>query len=231
MKLKLKILLSGLILLAGIMTYLGSCKHDDTALPSGALNLDRGDASVGFKDGKSYFDKVHSNVNWSSPYLGEVSILTGRFNSFGFYKFNFEENNPDSIYFSAWVDLRTVNTSEPYRDGGCLQTNYFNSKVGDPAFIDTIATITSKKVVYSTTDRGYIVTADLYFHGVTKEVTCHLDLSGVLPDHEFSGNIYDVYGFTLKFSFLSQTDFGIEAGETADQVDVVCSANINHPKN
>ena len=227
MKLKTKIYLLSLALLVSMLGYFVSCKHDDTALPEGTLNLNRGNSSLTYDNVNTTFDKVHSNVNWSSPYLGEVSILTGRFNSFGFKTFNFVEDDPTKISFEAWVDLRAVNTSEPGRDGGCLQTTYFNSKVGDPAYIDTIATIKSKTVQLSTTDRGYIVTADLSFHGVTKEITGHLDLTGILPDHVFNGKTFDVYGFTLKFSFLSQTDFGVESGETADKVDVVCSANFN----
>lgn len=227
MKQNIKIYFLGLAVIIAYLGYVASCKHDDLALPEGTLNLNRGDASITFDNASTAFDKVHSNVNWSSPYLGAVSILTGRFNNFGFTKFKFVENNPDSIYFKAWVDLRTVNTSEPGRDLGCLQTT-FSSKVGDSTYIDTLATITSKKVVYSPTDRGYIVTADLKFRGITKEITAHLDFSGLLPDHVFRDKTFDVYGFTLKFSFLSQTDFDVEAGETADQVDVVCSANFNH---
>ena len=227
MKQNIKIYFLCLAVIIAYMGYVASCKHDDLVLPEGALNLQHGDASIGFNDGKTTFDKVHSNVNWSSPYLGEVSLLTGRFNMFGFKTFNFVENNPDSIYFDAWVSLTTVNTSEPARDGGCLQTNYFESKVGDAGYIDTLAEIKSTKVVYNTSDRGYIVTADLYFRGITKSITARLDYSGKTSE-TFNGSTFDVYGFGLTFSILSQTDFGVPTGETADQVDISCHANFNH---
>src|SRR5690349_11164508 len=128
MKQNIKIYLLGLAVIIACVGYVVSCKHDDLVLPEGTLNLERGDASIGFKDGKTVFDTAHSNVNWSTPYLGEVSILTGRFNVFGFNKFNFEENNPDSIYFEARVYLNSVNTGEPGRDTGCLQHTFGSYK-------------------------------------------------------------------------------------------------------
>jgi len=227
MKQNIKIYLLGLAVIIACVGYVVSCKHEDLVLPEGTLNLERGDARIGLNDGKTTFDKVHSNVNWSSPYLGEVSLLTGRFNMFGFKTFNFVENNPDSIYFDAWVYLTTVNTSEPGRDGGCLQSTFFESKMGDAGYIDTLAEIKSTNVVYSTTDRGYIVTADLYFRGVTKSVTAKLDYAGKATE-TFNGATFDVYGFDLKFSILSQTDFGVPTGETADKVDISCHANFHH---
>lgn len=227
MKQNIKIYLLALAVIIAYAGYIVSCKNDDLVLPEGTLNLVRGSASIGFSDGKTTFDKVHSNVNWSSPYLGEVSLLTGRFNSFGFKTFNFVEDNPDSIYFDAWVYLTSVNTSEPGRDAGCLQSTYFESKLGDAGFIDSVAEIKSTNVVYSTADRGYIVTADLHFRGITKSVTAHMDYSGKTTE-TFNGSTFDVYGFTLTFSILSQTDFGVPQGETSDNVDIICHANFHH---
>jgi hypothetical protein len=50
----------------------------------GGSNITRGTDHLGFNDGKTSFDKVHSNVNWTTPYLGAVGLLTGKFNTFGF---------------------------------------------------------------------------------------------------------------------------------------------------
>jgi len=229
MKLKLKIYLSGLILLAGVMTYLVSCTHDDITLPDGSSNgsnIVRGTENIGFKDGKTTFDKVHSNVNWSTPYLGEVSILTGRFNTFGFNKFNFQEDTPDSIYFEAYVYLNTVNTSEPGRDQGCLISTFGTSLAA--GYVDSnLAIIKSKGVAFSTTDKGYIVTADLTFHKVTKEITAKMDFAGKTTE-TFNGSTFDVYGFNLAFSILAKTDFGIQSTSIADNVDIKCGAAFKH---
>jgi polyisoprenoid-binding protein YceI len=227
MKQRNKIYLYGLAAVMAFLGYLVSCTHDDITLPEGSTsNIVRGTEDIGFQDGKTSFDKVHSNVNWSTPYLGEVSILTGRFNMFGFNSFNFEESTPDSIYFEAWVYLNTVNTGEPGRDQGCL-LHTFGTGAG-LEYVDTnLAIIKSKKVVFSTTDKGYIVTADLTFHRVTKEVTAKLDYAGKTSE-TFGGSTFDVYGLNLSFSILAKTDFGIESTSIGDNVDIKCGAAFKH---
>jgi len=228
MKLKMKIYLLSLALIVSMFGYLASCKHEDQILPSGsgASNIVRGTEAFGFKDGKTTFDKVHSNVNWSTPYLGEVSILTGRFNTFGFNSFNFDESNPDSIYFETYVYLNSVNTSEPARDQGCL-IGTFGTSTG-AAYIDSnLAILKSTKVEFSTTDKGYVVTADLTFHGVTKSITGKLDFAGKTSE-TFNGSTFDVYGLNLSFSILAQTDFGIESTSIADNVDIKSGAAFKH---
>jgi len=228
MKIKTKIYLSGLALIAGMVTYLAACTHDDIALPSNSngSKITRGTESIGFNDGKTSFDKVHSNVNWSTPYLGEVSILTGRFNTFGFNSFNFEESNPDSIYFEAYVYLNSVNTSEPGRDQGCL-LHTFGTAAGAEYIDSNLAIIKTKKVEFSTTDKGYIVTADLTFHAVTNEVTAKMDFAGKTSE-TFNGSTFDVYGFNLAFSIAAISDFGIESTSIADNVDIKCGAAFKH---
>jgi polyisoprenoid-binding protein YceI len=225
MKQKIKIYLAGLAVIIAFFGYVVSCTHKDIVLPDGSSNgskITRGTAKVSLTDSKTTFDKVHSNVNWSTAYLGEISILTGRFNTFGFNSFHFEESNPDSIYFEAYVYLNSVNTSEPRRDSGCLIGTFGTGK--GLAYVDTnLAIIRSKKVVFSATDKGYIVTADLIFHRATKEVTAKLDYVGKAEE-----STYDEYGFNLSFSFLSQTDFGIAPGETGDNVDIKCGAAFKY---
>jgi len=229
MKQKTKIYLSGLAVVIAFLGYVASCTHDDIVLPEGSSNgsnIVRGTEDIGFNDGKTSFDKVHSNVNWSTAYLGEVSILTGRFNTFGFNSFNFQEDTPDSIYFEAYVFLNSVNTSEPGRDQGCL-LHTFGTGPGLEDVDTNLAIIKSKKVEFSTTDKGYIVTADLTFHRVTKEITAKMDFAGKTSE-TFGGSTFDVYGFNLAFSILAKTDFGIESTSIADNVDIKCGAAFQH---
>ena len=204
-----------------LITQIVSCEHDDTIIPSGGgggSNITRGTENIGFKDGRTSFDKVHSNVNWATPFMGATGVLTGRFNTFGFDKFNFQEDNPDSIYFEAYVYLNSVNTSEPGRDGGCL-LGTFGTSAGAGKVDSNLATIKTKNVEFSTTDKGYIVTADFKFHGATKEVTAKMDYIG-------KNDTETEYGFHLSFSILAITDFGIQSSSIADGVDIKCSANF-----
>jgi len=213
-----------LAFLAGLtFTYFISCKHDDEIISSGGgggSNITRGTENIGFKDGKTTFDKVHSNVNWATPFMGTTGLLTGRFNTFGFNKFNFQEDKPDSIYFEAYVYLNSVNTGEPGRDGGCL-LGTFGTSAAAGNVDSNLAVIRSKKVVFSTTDKGYIVTADFKFHGVTKELTAKMDFIG-------KNAAATEYGYHLAFSILAISDFGIQSSSIADHVDIKCSANFAH---
>jgi len=225
MKLKMNTYLLGLALLTGLFlfTHVASCTHDDTVPPTGGgggSNITRGTDHLGFNDGKTSFDKVHSNVNWTTPYLGAVGLLTGKFNTFGFNSFNFYEDKPDSIYFEGYVYLNSVNTGEPGRDGGCL-LGTFGTSAGAGYVDSNLAIIKSKKVEFSTTDKGYIVTTDFTFHGVTQEITAKLDYVGKVNE----GSV-DVYGLQLAFSILAISDFGIQSTSIADNVDIKCAANF-----
>ena len=76
---------------------------------------------------------------------------------------------------------------------GCLLSTFVTSK--DAAYIDSnLANIKTKRVALSTTDKGYIVTADLTFHGVTNEVTAKMDFAGKTSE-TFNSSTFDVYGF------------------------------------
>ena len=214
-------LLVGALLLL-FVTYFSACKHDDLIVSGSGANIVRGNLRLGLSNSKVTHDKSHSNVNWSTAYAGGASQLTGRFNMFGFKTFEFAEDNKDSIMFEAWVRINTVNTSEPGRDTGCLQTTYgVNTKMLDePA---NLAIIKSKSVEYSTKDKGYFVKCDFTFHGVTKEVTAKLDYAGLVITGSGATLKY-VYGFDLSFSFLAKTDYLISSTSIADKVDINCNA-------
>jgi polyisoprenoid-binding protein YceI len=227
MKSKINVYLLTAAFLASLFTVANfvSCRHDNVVPPTGGSNgsnIERGDVKIGLTDGKTTFDKAHSNVNWSTPYLGAVAVLTGKFNTFGFNSFHFEESNADSIYFEAYVYLNSVNTGEPNRDGGCL-LGTFGTSAGLGYVDSNLAIIKTTKVELSTTDKGYIVTANFTFHGVTKSITAKLDYVGKTD----SGDS-EVYGLNLKFSILAISDFGIASTSIADNVDIGCSANFKH---
>ena len=221
MNLKAKISMISVTLILIFFMYIISCTHKDEIVPSGGGGgpINRGEQHI---DNGNGFDKAHSNVNWSTKYLGSVSALTGRFNTFHITRFKFWEENPDSIYFTADVWLNSVNTSEPARDGGCLLAT-FGTSAGAGDVDSNKAVITSKKVVFSTTDKGYIVTADLTFHGVTKEITAKMSYDGKAEQ-----GTTDTYGFSVDFSILAISDFGIVSTSIGDNVDIICNAAIKY---
>lgn len=219
---KNKILLALLAFITGY-GYLISCTHENDLLISVGPKIERGNLVLKFpSDGGLTFDKTHGNVNWETPYLGELSVLTGRFNKFGITTFNFDEANPANTNFEAWVWVNSVNTSEPGRDGGCLQTTFgtTTAMTDDPA---NVAIIKSKSIENSTSDKGYIVKFTMTFHGATKELTGKLMYDGVITTGE-GNTAKSAYGFSFDFQFLAKTDFGIVSNNIADNITVKCNA-------
>ena len=214
-------IIGGLIVIFSIIGYVVGCTHDDTVTSSNGSNIVRGNEKVSLTSTKTSFDKVHSNVNWATPYLGAVSQLTGRFDNFGFYSFEFDESNAAGIHFQAWVWLNSVNTSEPARDDGCLLST-FGTRNGLTTEDSNLAVITSTSVALSTTDKGYNVKADLKFHGVTKQVSVKMNYVG-----KTVSGANTVYGFSIQFQMLAKTDFLITSNSIADAVDVKCNAQMN----
>jgi polyisoprenoid-binding protein YceI len=209
------------VLLTGI-AYLAACTHSDAIIASSGTNIVRGTKTVSLTDPKVSFDKSHSNVGWETAYMGGLSILSGRFDTLGFTSFNFDEANPANTNFEAWVFVNRVNTSEPGRDKGCLQTTYgVNTTMTTEAA--NIAKVKTKSIELSTTDKGYIVKFDFTFHGVTKELTGKLDYDGMLVSGT-GATAKNVYGFSFAFQFLAKTDFAIVSTNIADKVDIKCNA-------
>ena len=209
---------TAMLVVVSFFGYIVGCTHDDELLTSQGPDIVRGTEKISLSTAGTTFDKVHSNVNWSSKYLGATSLLTGRFDNFGFDEFEFDEPNAAGISFTAWVWLNSVNTSEPGRDDGCL-LGTFGTEESFTDEEENLAILKSKSVELSTTDKGYNVVADLTFHGVTHEVTCKMTYDG----KTVSGST-DVYGFGLQFQFLAKTDFGIESNSVGDNAEVKCNA-------
>src|SRR6187431_585083 len=136
------------ILLSGY-AYMASCTRQDslivpieTSKPFSATRnnavLLPGSMTAG-NTNEWKLDKVHSNVMWSSNYVGAAGLLTGRFNQFGMAEVTdaaainysttgqpikdnawaFYENDPSKTFFNGYVQINTSNTGEPGRDGGC----------------------------------------------------------------------------------------------------------------
>jgi len=202
--------------------YIVSCTHDDEIISMAGPKIERGTQMLSLTDSKVSFDKTHSNVGWETLYLGGLSLLTGRFDTLGFTSFNFDEAKPANTNFEGWVWVNRVNTSEPGRDKGCLQTTYgVNTTMTTEAA--NVAKIKTTSVELSPSDKGYIVKFDLTFHGVTKSLTGKLSYSGKSITGTGS-TAKNVFGFGFDFQILAKTDFGIVSNNIADQVTVKCNA-------
>jgi polyisoprenoid-binding protein YceI len=203
------------------LTYVGGCTRENELVVSNGPEIVRGTDKTSLTDTRWTFDKSHSNVMWETAYIGNTSLLTGRFNTFGLTKFEFDEANPANTSFEGYVYLNTVNTGEPGRDAGCLLGTY-GTAVGKTSEPENVATIKSKSVEFSKTDKGYIVKADLTFHGFTKEVTAKFNYVGKTSTTT-NGVTTIVVGFSLDFPILAKTDFGIASTSIGDNVNIRCN--------
>ena len=222
MKFPVRTFYSVAVLLTVGSIWLLACTHKNELLVSNGTKIERGTQKLVLTDGKTSFDKTHSNVMWETAYMGGLSLLTGRFDTLGFNSFNFDESNPAGISFEAWVWINKVNTSEPGRDKGCLQTT-FGVNTSMTTNTENVAILKSKSVELSKTDKGYIVKCDLTFHGVTKEITGKLTYDGTMTTGSGSTQKFN-YGFSFDFQILAKTDFTIASNNIGDKVDIRCNA-------
>lgn len=206
-----------------LVTGIHSCTHDNDLLaPSQGSDIKRGTDIVDMSAGWT-FDKSHSSVLWETAYMGSAALLTGRFNQFGVTSMKFDEANPANTSFEGWVRLNTVNTGEPGRDGNCLLTT-FGTNATNVDQVENIARIKSTKVEMSTADKGYIITADLTFKGVTKPVTVKLDYTGTAS---YTGTTpYQLAGLVAKFQFNAKSDFGVSSNNISDKIGVTINCNF-----
>ena len=209
--------ISFFLLLATIVTLL-QCKKDDVVSPLTGTPV----SGNGLVDVSWTFDKPHSNVCWEAKYLDySVGMLTGRFNNFNFSpKFVFDQAGLVNCSINAWVQLSSIDSGEPGRDGpgNCIRSymgvTYLdtNRTITDPAS-DT-AWFRSTSVVKSGT--GYIAIGNFSLNRyrtpsgfpdgtrITKPVMLFFTYNGT-TDFDTDGDfVNDKYraSFTGKFTFL-----------------------------
>jgi len=248
-----------MLLMVCSLAYIISCTHDDEILSSGPAKITRGNAVLlpGTAGDTSKFklDKAHSNVLWSTNYLGAAGLLTGRFNQFGAADVSdaeavnytttgqplpdvdwaFYENDPSKTFFNGYVQVNTSNTGEPARDGGCALTSLGTVPIVSGTqnlSIQNIARIKTTKVEFDPAGNGYIVTLDLTWKGtlaapLTKSVVGKLLYIPRKKVQFGTAAAYDVFGLQLKFQFNCR-DFGVSSTSISDNFQIECNMNFNN---
>ena len=110
-------------------------------------------------------DPAHSEVDFAIKHMA-ISTVHGRF-SIKSGTVMYDATNPLKSSVEAVIDVKSVSTGEPKRDG------HLNS----PDFFDTAKYPTAefKSSSVKKVGDGYDVFGDLTMHGVTKPVTLHLE--------------------------------------------------------
>ncbi|MDO9000387.1 MAG: YceI family protein [Bacteroidota bacterium] len=143
-----------------------NCRKIDSVSPIES-SLVTGTGSV---DVSWTFDKAHSNVTWESKYLDwSAGMLNGRFNNFNFNpKFIFNQSDLSKCSISAWVQLSSIDSGEPGRDGiGKCIRSYMGI-----TYLDSMKTITNpnsdsawfNSSSFVKSGSGYVVFGNLRFN-------------------------------------------------------------------
>jgi polyisoprenoid-binding protein YceI len=223
--------ISLLVLIVSVVAF--ACKKDKVTKMEGTPVPGSGNVDVSWT-----FDKPHSNVNWESRYLDYSSgMLTGRFNNFNFSpKFAFNEVDLSLCKISAWVQLSSVDSGEPARDGlgKCLRSymgvTYLdtNKTAVDP--ISDSAWFVSTSVKRSGT--GYVVFGNLKFNRyrspsgnpdgmkIVKPAMMYLTYNGTVDFDNDGDNINDRYRASFSASLTFKRSDFMDTNSTVQWVPV-----------
>ena len=215
--------------LVAVSMLFSQCKKEtvtETVIEEKIIYVDPNDTGVfvpssAIIDTSWTFDKVHCSTMWESKFYDFSStVITGRFNSFGFSpKFNFNETNLASNSINYWVQLSTFNTGEPGRDGyGKCGLNYLGITYNDS--LKTVVNPLSdtawfKLTSTAVTNDGYVMTGNFTFNRyrspsgqpdgtpITKSIPATITYNGMADFDSNNDGTFDKYraGFTVNFSF------------------------------
>jgi polyisoprenoid-binding protein YceI len=157
-------------------------------------------------------DRAHSEVMFSVRHMG-VSKVTGRFNEFsGTVTGDPAKAEASSVEFT--IKATSIDTSDPGRDKHLRSADFFDvEKFPDVTFKSS--KITAKG------QNQYDVTGTLTIHGVAKEVTLPVTLSGPIKDPR--GNEKVGFEATTK---LNRKDYGINWSRALDTGGLVVSDEV-----
>jgi polyisoprenoid-binding protein YceI len=110
-------------------------------------------------------DTAHSSVHFSIRHL-MIANIRGTFNKVS-GSVTYDPANPGASSVEVAVDVDSVNTRDPKRDGHLKTPDFFD--------VANHPTITFKSKRISSTGGSYYVIGDLTIKGNTKEITLHVD--------------------------------------------------------
>ncbi len=169
-------------------------------------------AAAGAQTSSYKIDKAHSEADFTIRHMA-ISNVHGHFGNIA-GSVVYDEKDPAKSSVDATIDVTTVDTGVPQRDG----------HLKSPDFFDTakFPTMTFKSQSVSKSSDGFDVQGDLTLHGVTKPVTLH-----VVPSKEQTG----MDGKSLLRGFeatttLNRKDFGLVWNGTVKSGDAVLSDDV-----
>jgi hypothetical protein len=251
-----RMLLIFLILISGI-GLIASCVHKNEVLPtsvSTAVIITHGNRvhlpGAASDTTKWKFDKVHSAVNWSSPFEEVGAPITGKFNQFGVADVSaaqmqnytttaqplpdtswaFYESKPKYTHFSGYVQINQVNTGEPGRDGGCLISTLGTTPIvagTQNLTVKNIALIKTTSVDFDPLSNDYIATFNFTWQGLATAPVTESIVGKLTYVPVATAGTHREFGLLLKFQ-INCRHFGITSTNVADMIAIEVHANFNN---
>jgi polyisoprenoid-binding protein YceI len=138
-------------------------------------------------------DPAHSSIGFSVRHM-MVSKVRGWFDTFSGAITVAADGTPS---VSAEIDVTSLNTGNPQRDGHVKSADFFDVEHYP------VATFASTSV--RPNGEAYLLDGNLTIKGVTKPVSLHLEFNGVSPGQGYG----EVSGYEASV-VLSRKDFGID---------------------
>ncbi len=168
------------------------------------------DTVAGLTAGTWTIDPTHSEVGFSVRHL-MVSKVKGVFDKFEGAIIVAEDPLASSV--SVSIDVSSINTREPNRDGHLRSADFFES--------DKYPTITFQSTSVTPKGGDYTLVGDLTIKGKTNPVTLEMEFNGVNGD-PWGGTRA---GFTATTE-INRNDFGVDINMPLDGGGVVVGDKI-----
>lgn len=177
-------------------------------------------ASISAASTKFEIDAAHSSVGFKVNHL-MISSVQGRFDKFeGHFTFDEKSNKLDDL--NAKIDMDSINTNEPKRDGHLKSDDFFGVRSKNNTLVEAKRWMIFKaNKVASKNNKPSSVTGDLSLNGVTKPVTLAVVYKGIAKDPW--GNTKLGFAATGK---ISRKDFNLTWNKTLETGGVVVGDEV-----
>jgi polyisoprenoid-binding protein YceI len=166
-------------------------------------------------------DRAHTYIGFQVRHI--VSHVPGKFDSFT-GSVTFDPKNLAGMQLAADIDANSIDTSNDKRDTHLRSADFFD--------VANNPKITFKSTAVKAVDATHAdVTGDLMMRGVTKPVTLHVELLGVMNGKQGSRAGFEAHGTVNRQDFGINWNRALDNGSflLSDDVDLVIQVEAMYP--
>jgi len=151
-------------------------------------------------------DTTHSEITFKVKHMG-ISTVTGKFEKFG-GTFSVDPKNVKATKGMAEIDVNSITTSNPKRDGHLKGDEFF-----DVAHFPSIKFVSKEVRDVNEADSTCTLVGDLTMRGITKEILLKVKGGGVMKDDwGFERAAFSAVGHVNRFDYGLKWNKAIETG-------------------